>query len=216
MTPPSAAGWAVVLFAGILVWGANLLNFMDGSDGLAGGMATVGFLTLAIASALGGDRSFALPLVVFGGASAGFLWFNFHPARIFLGDAGSIPLGFLAAAWGIEGARRGLWSPLFPVVVFSPFVFDATVTLLRRLWRREPFWKAHKTHYYQRLIQIGWGHRRTALAEYALMGVAALVALVFLRDSTPAALGGFVFVAALAAGLMAGVDRRWRKGAVQR
>lgn len=210
-SPPAGSALVFVFSIGVVVWGANLFNFMDGSDGLAGGMAMIGFFAMGAAAFLGGDRSLAATLFLFGGAAAGFLWFNFHPARIFMGDAGSIPLGFLGAVWGMEGVKRGLWSPLFPVMVFSPFVFDTTVTLVRRCLKGEPFWMAHKTHYYQRLIQMGWGHRRTALTEYALMGVAALLALLFLRDSTLVSVAVFGIVATLAGILMFKVDQRWRR-----
>jgi UDP-N-acetylmuramyl pentapeptide phosphotransferase/UDP-N-acetylglucosamine-1-phosphate transferase len=94
-------------------------------------------------------------------AAAVFLKANFHPARIFLGDVGSVPLGFLAGALGALGVYRDLVPVWFPFVVFAPFFVDATVTLLRRMLRGERFWQAHREHYYQRLVQMGWGHRRT-------------------------------------------------------
>ena len=106
-------------------------------------------------------------------ASAGFLTCNFPPARIFLGDTGSTALGFLAAACGLWGSRTGLFPFWVALLVFSPFIVDATVTLLRRLLRGEKVWEAHRSHYYQRLVLLGWGHRRTVLVEYALMLVCA-------------------------------------------
>jgi UDP-N-acetylmuramyl pentapeptide phosphotransferase/UDP-N-acetylglucosamine-1-phosphate transferase len=94
-----------------------------------------------------------------------------------MGDAGSIPLGFLAGALGVQGALAGAWPAWFPLLVFSPFIVDATVTLARRIVRREPFWRAHRSHYYQRLVLAGWSHRRMALAGYALMCAGAAAAL---------------------------------------
>ncbi len=94
-----------------------------------------------------------------------------------MGDAGSIPLGFLAGALGVQGALAGAWPFWFPVLVFSPFIVDATVTLARRMVRREPFWRAHRAHYYQRLVLSGWSHRRVALGAYALMCAGAAAAL---------------------------------------
>ena len=78
-------------------WMCNLYNFMDGSDGLAGGMAVSGFFTYAVAAGFSGSTQFALLNLAIASAAAGFLLHNFHPARIFLGDAGAVPLGFLAA-----------------------------------------------------------------------------------------------------------------------
>ena len=169
----------VLLLLG-LVWMANLYNFMDGSDGLAGGMAVSGFATLAWAALADGQFPLAQLCAAVAAAAAGFLCFNFHPARIFMGDAGSVPLGFLAAALGITGREVGAWPLWFPLLVFSPFVMDATATLLRRALRGEKVWEAHRSHYYQRLVRMGAGHRRTALAAYGLMvaaGCSAMLAL---------------------------------------
>jgi len=152
-----------------IVWVTNLFNFMDGSDGLAGGMSVLGFGFLGAGAWLGGDELLAIVCAIVAAASAAFLLFNFPPARIFMGDAGSVPLGFLAVALSLAGWRDGDWPFWFPAVVFSPFIVDATVTLLKRMLRGEHFWHAHRSHYYQRLVQLGWGHRRTALVEYALM-----------------------------------------------
>ena len=160
--------WQAVL-ALATMWVTNLYNFMDGSDGLAGGMALFGFGAYALAAWLAGDAVFVVVAASIAAAAAAFLVFNFPPAKVFMGDAGSIPLGFLAAALGILGWRAGHWPLWFPVLVFSPFIIDASVTLARRLLRGERVWRAHRSHYYQRLVQLGWGHRNTALAEYALM-----------------------------------------------
>lgn len=150
-------------------WMINLYNFMDGSDGLAGGMTLSGFSFFAGAAWISGNTDFALLNASVATAACAFLIFNFHPARIFLGDAGSVPLGFLAAAFGLVGWLNGDWPWWFPLLVFSPFIVDASATLLRRVVSGARFWEAHRDHYYQRLVQLGLGHRRTALAEYVLM-----------------------------------------------
>lgn len=163
-------GTAIAVLA--MVWMANLYNFMDGSDGLAGGMALFGFGFYGLAAWLQGDMTFAGMCWSVAASSLAFLFFNFHPARIFMGDAGSIPLGFLAGAVGLLGWRVGYWPLWFPAIVFSPFIMDASVTLAKRLLRGEKIWQAHREHYYQHLVLMGWGHRRTALVEYALMALA--------------------------------------------
>ncbi|MBH0196079.1 MAG: glycosyltransferase family 4 protein [Nitrospira sp.] len=161
------------------VWMINLYNFMDGMDGLAGGMALFGFGFLAIAAWLAHDQSLALVSLSIAAAAGAFLLFNFHPARMFLGDAGSTTFGYLAAGLGLIGWRDGAWSLWFPMLVFSPFIVDATLTLLRRMVQGERFWKAHRTHYYQRLVLSGWSHRKTALAEYGVMCACGIGALAF-------------------------------------
>jgi len=175
--PPLAIAALAVLS---IAWMTNLYNFMDGADGLAGGMAVAGFGTLALAADAGGAADLALASGAIAAAGLAFLAFNAPPAKVFLGDAGSIPLGFLAGALGSLGIARGAWPAWFPVLVFSPFVVDASVTLLRRLAAREKIWIAHRTHYYQRLVTGGWSHRRLALAGWAAMlaaGASALLAL---------------------------------------
>ncbi|MBA2350582.1 MAG: glycosyltransferase family 4 protein [Burkholderiales bacterium] len=158
---------AIVIAA--TIWMTNLYNFMDGSDGLAGGMALFGFGSLAFAASSGGALPLALIAACVAASAAAFLVFNFSPARIFLGDAGSIPLGFLAAMLGVSGWQQQLWQPWYPLLVFSPFIVDASATLAKRALRCEKVWQAHRDHYYQRLILMGLGHRNTALGAYALM-----------------------------------------------
>jgi UDP-N-acetylmuramyl pentapeptide phosphotransferase/UDP-N-acetylglucosamine-1-phosphate transferase len=160
---------ATVVTCLYVAWLINLYNFMDGMDGFAGGMGVFGFGTLAVLGALDGQAVFAGLSGVIAAAAGGYLLFNFPPARIFMGDAGSSLLGFLAAGLSLWASAAGIFPLWIAVLVFSPFIVDATVTLGRRLWRRERVWEAHKSHCYQRLVQLGWGHRKTVLWEYFLM-----------------------------------------------
>lgn len=192
-----------------VVWMINLYNFMDGSDGLAGGMALFGFANYGIAALLAQDVGFAMMNLAISTAAMGFLVFNFSPAKIFMGDAGSIPLGFLVAAMGLWGWQRGDWSLLFPVLVFLPFIADATVTLAKRSLRGMKITEAHRDHYYQRAIQSGMSHRRVAYFEYALMAAIGMSAQV---GSHQGMLQLFLFlwcVFCLAA--MAWLEMKWRK-----
>lgn len=172
-----------------VIWMINLFNFMDGMDGFAAGMAVIGFTTFAILGQRAGDPLFAIASLLVVAAATGFLLFNFPPARIFLGDTGSSTLGFLAAAFGLWASRDDLFPLWISILIFSPFIVDATVTLIRRLVQGEKIWQAHKTHYYQRLVRLGWGHRRTVLAEYLLMLSCSLSALLAVQLSTGAQLG---------------------------
>ena len=175
----SPLGVAVAILG--LVWMTNLYNFMDGANGLAGFMGLIGFGTLAIAAyaavgvSAGADvagqiEDVATLCAATSGACAGFLLFNFPSGRIFLGDVGAVFLGFLAGAIGLVGAIQTAWPWWLPLLVFSPFIFDATVTLLRRILRCERIWEAHREHIYHRLIlHCGWSHQRTALTYAAIM-----------------------------------------------
>jgi UDP-N-acetylmuramyl pentapeptide phosphotransferase/UDP-N-acetylglucosamine-1-phosphate transferase len=200
--------WMAVLAVVGLVWMANLFNFMDGADGLAGLMSLIGFGTLALAAAGAGEPGLAAPCAAIAGAAAGFLVHNLPPARVFLGDAGSIPLGFLAGALGGWGAMQGAWPAWFPVLVFSPFIVDATLTVLRRAARGEVLWQAHRSHYYQRLVLAGWSHRRLARAAALLMLAVAASALAGL-ESDAREQWGIIFFWTVAHGLLfAMLERR--------
>lgn len=170
-----------VLSAVFIVWMINLYNFMDGMDGFAGGMAVFGFGTFAVMGWTAGHDAFLAVSLIIAAASAGFLFFNFPPARIFMGDVGSSTLGLLAATLSLWGARDGVFPFWIALLVFSPFIVDATVTLFWRLLRGYKIWQAHKAHFYQRLVQAGWGHRRTVLVEYGIMLGCGLTALYGLR-----------------------------------
>jgi UDP-N-acetylmuramyl pentapeptide phosphotransferase/UDP-N-acetylglucosamine-1-phosphate transferase len=209
--PATGLGWWLLPLAFAVVWMTNLYNFMDGSDGLAGGMAVSGFGAYALAAHLAGDASLSMGACGIAAAAAAFLVFNFPPAKVFMGDAGSIPLGFLAAALGLLGVARGLWPLWFPVVVFSPFIADASVTLLRRLLRGERIWEAHRTHYYQRLVRLGWGHRRTAMAEYALMAAVAALAVVVVHRGAELQMLAVSAAVVLLVGAGIVVDRAWAR-----
>lgn len=217
---PGEYGIVALLIGTLAVtWMANLYNFMDGSDGLAGGMTVFGFIFYAIAAWLSGKGAFAMMNLGVAAAAAAFLVFNFHPARIFLGDVGSVPLGFLAAAFGLIGWLQRDWPWWFPVLVFSPFIIDASVTLARRLIRGDRLWEAHRDHYYQRLVQMGWGHRNTALAEYALMACSGGIAVAMLVATGFMQAIALAVVAAAYTGLIGCTERAWRRrsitGAVQ-
>ncbi len=173
--------WIPVLLG--LVWMTNLYNFMDGSDGLAGGMGAFGFTAYALAFYLGNDMQLTIMSACIVASSIAFLIFNFHPAKIFMGDSGSIPLGFLAGAIGVYGYMQGHWQAWFPLLVFSPFIVDATATLFKRLLDGEQLSQAHCNHYYQRLVQMGWGHKKTAIVEYVLMLSCSISALIMLHLS---------------------------------
>jgi UDP-N-acetylmuramyl pentapeptide phosphotransferase/UDP-N-acetylglucosamine-1-phosphate transferase len=167
---------AIAIAVLAVAWMTNLFNFMDGADGLAGGMGLIGFGTLAVA-AYGHDDATAWTCAALASACAGFLVHNFPPARVFMGDAGSIPLGFLAGALGVHGAANGTWPAWLPILAFGPFILDASITLARRVLSGEAFWRAHRKHAYQRLVLAGWSHRRLALAAYAVMLLSSACAL---------------------------------------
>lgn len=207
---PAALWWLAPVVAVGVVWAVNLYNFMDGADGLAGGMAVIGFGAYAVAAgAAHPDLTIAAAIVA--AAAAAFLLFNYPPARMFLGDAGSVPLGFLAAAFGYWGWHAQAWPFWFPVLVFGPFAADSTVTLLRRVLRGERFWEAHRSHYYQRMIRMSSGHRGVVLRWYVVMLAGTIVGLISLDLPAWAAAAMMAVWGLLLIGLGLLVDQRWRQ-----
>jgi UDP-N-acetylmuramyl pentapeptide phosphotransferase/UDP-N-acetylglucosamine-1-phosphate transferase len=201
-------GWTLLAGTLVVVWMTNLYNFMDGSDGLAGGMAAIGFGALGLAAWQGDAPGLAAFCAAIAAAALAFLRFNFPPARVFMGDTGSIPLGFLVATLGILGAKQHVWPWVFPLLVFSPFIVDASVTLMRRAWRSEKVWQAHSSHYYQRVVLLGASHRQLALAAYALMLLCA--ALAFSLLALPQLAAWLLILSAVIYLLIfLAIDRRW-------
>jgi Fuc2NAc and GlcNAc transferase len=159
----------IVVAVGALgtVWIINLTNFMDGSDGYA---ASEGVLVAGIggivAGQSGGHWTQLVGLCVAGGA-AGFLIWNWHPAKIFMGDVGSYFLGFqfagLIAVDIVNGVGPWVW-----LILFTPFVVDASLTLGLRIVTRRAWWTAHRSHLYQRMILGGYSHRVIALGMIVL------------------------------------------------
>jgi UDP-N-acetylmuramyl pentapeptide phosphotransferase/UDP-N-acetylglucosamine-1-phosphate transferase len=209
------AGPALSPIAAVLaiVWMANLYNFMDGSDGLAGAMACVGFGAYAAAAGLAGSASAPLFLAL-AAAAIPFLLRNFPPARVLLGDVGAVPLGFLAAIFGITGWQERWWPAWFPILIFLPFIADATATLGYRILRGARIWEAHREHYYQRLVQIGWGHGRTLALYAALMVGVAGSSLVVLAWAPAAGLVLLIVWAAILAVTFATIEYHWRRRGV--
>lgn len=205
------AAWALAVALTLLAiaWSANLFNFMDGNDGLAAMMALGGFAAYAVAAAMAGAP--AALYAALAAATVPFLAVNLPPARAFMGDVGAVPLGFLAAAFGIAGWRTGVWPGWFPVLVFLPFVADATATLLRRAARGDRVWEAHRTHYYQRYHQMGARHGGTLALYGGLMlggGATALAVLALDPGAGWEAVGAWT---AITAAVFARIDYHWRQ-----
>jgi UDP-N-acetylmuramyl pentapeptide phosphotransferase/UDP-N-acetylglucosamine-1-phosphate transferase len=136
------------------LWFINLFNFMDGIDGLAGSETiaiTIGYLAVLTYAALG-DPFWRLALVI-AASAAGYLFWNWHPAKVFMGDSGSIPLGFLLGWLMLDLALAGQWAAGLILPLY--FVADATFTLLARARRGERLWQAHRQHFYQRAVLGG-------------------------------------------------------------
>ncbi|MCG6872566.1 MAG: glycosyltransferase family 4 protein [Gammaproteobacteria bacterium] len=170
------AGWlAFPLCLLWVVWLTNLYNFMDGIDGIAAVETLVVAATFGVWFAAVGATALALLMGVLAAAALGFLRWNWAPARVFLGDSGSLVMGMLLGVVSVTGMARYDFSAPAVLLVLGVFVFDASWTLARRLLTGERVWQAHRSHFYQRAASR-FGHAAVSLVVLVLGGVLAVVA----------------------------------------
>ena len=170
--------WSVPLMILAVIWIVgltNAYNFMDGIDGISGSQAVVAGVAFSLSALHIGLTGPAVAGLAIAAASAGFLVHNWPPARVFMGDVGSAFLGFSFAAMAVQIASWSFASAAAAVLSLWPFVFDATLTFLRRALRGENVLQSHRSHLYQRLVVAGWSHRRVAVMYVvaAVVGAAA-------------------------------------------
>lgn len=188
------AGWLDLAAAGLLwLWFVNLFNFMDGIDGIAAvETAALGIGVVLVAAVARLSPAFFVPGLALACAAIGFLKWNWHPAKIFLGDVGSVPLGFLLGWLLIGLAAAGQWAAALILPLY--YLADATITLLRRGLRGKRVWQAHREHFYQRAVGRGLGHAQ--VVRHVLWVDVVLVALAVM------AAGGYSMAALIAAALL--------------
>ncbi|HEV2263685.1 MAG TPA: glycosyltransferase family 4 protein [Stellaceae bacterium] len=182
------------------VWFVNLYNFMDGIDGITGVETVCIGLGVAAVSFVGSGGLAAAALVVVA-VALGFLRFNWQPASVFLGDAGSVPLGYVMGWLLLVLARDGQWAPALILPLY--YLADATVTLARRARRGEAPWRAHRDHFYQRALR---GNDHAAVARLVLAGDVGLIALALLALAWPLIAVGLALL--LSAAMLVGFARR--------
>lgn len=172
------AGIITVLW---VAWMANLYNFMDGIDGLVAGHTAISACAIGLWFSLSGDLLTACVCYSLMAASLGFLIWNWEPARIFMGDVGSVAIGGLLAGLAVLGYQAYQIPIMAFVLLFLVFLTDTGLTLLSRVRRRKVLWQAHREHYYQRAVATGWSHAQVTtcllLTNIVLAVLASLVAL---------------------------------------
>lgn len=193
--------WSVmslVVFGFCFLWLAgytNSFNFMDGINGIAAGQAVVTGVGTALLMAVESRDWESAPVLLslmVAGACAGFLPHNFPQARMFMGDVGSAPLGFLLAALVLWVASVRGWWLLVPLgLLHANFVLDTAITLVRRVWRGEQWYAPHREHFYQRLIRSGKSHSFVTCWEMALQVLVLAATLIYLSAGT----GGRIVIA---------------------
>ncbi len=194
--------WLDRVAGGLLwLWFVELYNFMDGIDGITGvetASLGIGMALVPAVAGVDGDGAAALALAA-AAAALGFLCWNWHPARIFLGDVGSVPLGFVMGWLLLLLAGKGLWAPALLLPLY--YLADASLTLLGRIARRERFWHAHRKHFYQRALGSDGDHAAVARLILGVDVVLIALALGAIARPLPALALGAVVVAGFLARL---------------
>lgn len=164
-----------------VIWMLNLFNFMDGIDGLAGGESAAASAFFFLVFAYYGETGWAAANLVVASAAMGFLIYNWPPARVFMGDGGS---AFLGAFYGMQSIAACLTTSIpLPVLLlpFTNFILDTTVTLIRRIYKRERWYRPHRTHYYQRMTNFGMSHAKVTGWELSTVALSCIAATLYLH-----------------------------------
>ena len=174
--PEWAAGAATIVWVVAIM---NMVNFLDGMDGLAAGICAIAGSTFAIIGLSLGAPEAALLSAIVAGACFGFLHHNFYPARIFMGDSGALLLGFLLATLAIEGLVKtaALATLVLPLLVLAIPIVDTSFVVAKRLKYRQPLYEADRTHLHHRFMNIGFSQKRAVVYMYAWCGILAAAAL---------------------------------------
>lgn len=191
---PLSATVSFVLTIGWIVACSNAVNLIDGVDGLAAGVGLFATITTLIAGLLHGNTDLVFATVPLAGALIGFLRFNFNPASIFLGDCGSLTLGFLLGCYGIVWSEKSatLLSMTAPLLALSVPLLDSAIAIARRFLRNQPIFVADRAHIHHKLLSRGLTPRRVVLILYAFCGLAAAASLVL--SGTHQQYQGFVII----------------------
>ena len=166
--PIQLGDWGYPLTLVGIVAVMNVVNFTDGADGLAAGVCTIAAATFAIIALSLERDSAGILAALTAGAAIGFLWHNFHPASIFMGDAGSNLLGLLLACVAIQGVLKtaAVVALFFPLLILAVPALDATFVVAKRIKYRRPVYAADSWHFHHRFANIGFSQRRTVLYLY--------------------------------------------------
>jgi Fuc2NAc and GlcNAc transferase len=184
-----------------IVWMVNLYNFMDGIDGIAGVEAVTTAIFAGLFLAWKGAPGLAILCAVLASTVAGFLVWNWPPAKIFMGDVGSGFLGYVFGVVALATEKVDVLPVFVWIILLGVFICDASVTLITRLKKKEKVWQAHRNHFYQRAVQAGYSHRFvtswTGMLN-VLLGVLSAVAVAFPRLLPLAAAAGVLLLATAA------------------
>jgi UDP-GlcNAc:undecaprenyl-phosphate GlcNAc-1-phosphate transferase len=183
----------------------NAFNLIDGLDGLAAGSALFSTLVVFVVAIFNGSSLVSLLTLALAGAILGFLRFNFNPATIFLGDCGSLFIGFMLSALALVGSEKAptVIAVAIPLVSFGLPILETTISVMRRLISGRPLFTADREHIHHKLLQLGMTHRQVVIVLYGVSAIFALLSL-FLLLPSGSSLG--LVLAVLGTGMWVGVQ----------
>ena len=193
-------GWFYyVLVIGVLIGTTNAVNLTDGLDGLAAGVSTIATVTILLVALQSGDLPVVFLTAALAGSSLGFLHYNFNPARIFMGDTGSMFLGYMFAAISVIGAVKSAATIalIVPILALGLPILDTTFAIVRRYRGGVPIFKPDKGHLHHRLLAMGFSQRQAVLLMYVFSAFLGLAAIALTEVSTSVAVMIVVFVAVI-------------------
>jgi UDP-GlcNAc:undecaprenyl-phosphate GlcNAc-1-phosphate transferase len=157
----------------------NAINLIDGLDGLAAGVSTIALISIAVMAMIMADLFVVATAAILAASSLGFLFYNFHPAKIFMGDTGSLFLGFMISVLALLGFKNiAVVSLIIPVIILGVPISDTFFAIVRRIRLKQPITAPDKSHLHHCLLRTGFSHRQTVLIIYGiaiLFGVAAIL-----------------------------------------
>lgn len=174
-------GWLGIPFTIIWIVGiTNAINLIDGLDGLAAGVSTIALMTLAVMAMIMGNGIVIAMAAILAAATIGFLFFNFHPAKIFMGDTGALFLGFMISVLALLGFKNvAVISFVIPVIMLGVPISDTFFAIVRRLRSGKKWSDPDKSHLHHRLLDLGFSHRQTVMIIYAMAAMFGLAAVIF-------------------------------------
>lgn len=173
----------------------NAINLIDGLDGLAAGVSTVALLTLAVMAFIMGDIFVMSTAALLAASTSGFLVYNFHPAKIFMGDTGALFLGFMISVLALMGFKNvTVVALIIPIIMLGVPISDTFFAIVRRVREKKSISEADKSHLHHCLLNIGFSHKQTVLIIY---GIAALFGLAALLFSQATLWGGILLISVM-------------------
>ncbi|WP_368653314.1 MraY family glycosyltransferase [Ornithinibacillus sp. 4-3] len=175
--------WAIPITIIWIVAITNAINLLDGLDGLAAGVSAIALFTISMLAVMMGNPLLALIGFLLFGSTVGFLAYNFHPAKIFMGDTGALFLGYMISVISIMGLFKNatIFSLIVPIIILGVPILDTVFAIIRRMVQKKPISAPDKFHIHHCLIRLGLTHRQTVMLIYLMSAMFSLAAILFTR-----------------------------------